>query len=153
MPRITRRGFLAAAVLSVSTVTVGAGLAPAFPRLRERYKWASANHQYSYGIDPRDPLDIVVYHNTEERFVFPDELSDRANARYYVERECLPGEMKVDADVMYDECAVDAVAQIMISQSSLVLGREGMLGSYDFGEMAELPHFVIPTHDNTVIVG
>lgn len=129
---ITRRGFLKGLMTSVAAVAISTRLASSTPKLAEPYRWGIVNEDYSYGINPDDPLDVVIFDEREQSFVEPEEMELRENA-------------------------LEAVAVVCMSQAALVLKQGGRRLADAFGEGIVLLDDVfeplhIRTHRNTVLV-
>ena len=81
---MNRRGFLQGCMVGAATVAITLRMATAGPStVRGRYTWAEANEQYDYAIDKSSPWDVLVYDKNTERYITPDELTQRGKMHWF----------------------------------------------------------------------
>lgn len=83
--KVTRRGFLQAAIVGIAAASIELRLsrAPVYLTDELRYTWESPNARYSYGIDKEKPWDVLIFDEKDGEYITPDELNERGKLEWF----------------------------------------------------------------------
>jgi hypothetical protein len=79
---VTRRGFLQAAMVGIAAASISWRLSHGPIKLTERYTWEQPNPDYSYGINKKQPWDVLILDEREGEFITPAVLRDRGKLEF-----------------------------------------------------------------------
>ncbi len=84
MRTMTRRGFLQTAIVGIAAASISLRLSrgPVYLAEEQKYTWESPNDDYSYGINKKQPWDVLIMDERAGEFITPDELRDRGKLEF-----------------------------------------------------------------------
>lgn len=76
---MTRRGFLRTAIVGIAAASISLRLSrgPIYLTEEQRYTWEQPNPDYSYGIDKKQPWDVLIMDEKAGEFITPAVLRER----------------------------------------------------------------------------
>ncbi len=80
----TRRGFLQVAIAGIAAASIGWRLSrgPVYLSEELKYTWESPNADYSYGINKKQPWDVLIFDEKAGEYITSDELRDRGKLEF-----------------------------------------------------------------------
>lgn len=95
---ITRRGFLQTVIVGIAAASISWRLSHAPKLLPEAdgYTWEQPNPDYSYGIDKKNPWDVIILSEKDGEFITPDELRERGKLEFVSHPDWPPPELSGD---------------------------------------------------------
>ena len=84
MRTMTRRGFLQTAIVGIAAASISLRLSrgPVYLAEEQKYTWESPNDDYSYGIDKKQPWDVLIFDERRGEYITPTELRDRGKLEF-----------------------------------------------------------------------
>ncbi len=82
--QIDRRGFLKAAMIGVAAAGISLRLSrgPVYLSEELKYTWEQPNPDYSYGINKKQPWDVLIFDERKDEYITPRELRDRGKLEF-----------------------------------------------------------------------
>ena len=81
---MTRRGFLQTVVVGIAAASISLRLSrgPVYLSEELKYTWESPNDDYSYGINKKQPWDVLILDEKAGEYITPNELRDRGKLEF-----------------------------------------------------------------------
>ncbi len=81
---MTRRGFLQTAIVGIAAASISLRLSrgPVYLSEELKYTWESPNDDYSYGIDKKQPWDVLIFDERKGEYITPSELRERGKLEF-----------------------------------------------------------------------